>query len=180
MKIGCIIQARMGSRRLPGKMLMDLGGKPVLWHTVMRAKKIGLPVLVTVPEKDAELMAVTDNCQVGINFGPEDDVLSRYYFAAAGMGLGPSGANRGGAIMRLCGDQPLIDPDACTRVLEAFKGLDVDWCANDYHLTYPIGLGCEVFTFQALELAHREAKKDHDREHVIPGFIDIANLPPGI
>ncbi len=150
----------MGSSRLPGKMLADLGGKPVLWHTLMRAKKIGLPVILSIPEHDeAELAPVAANCQVKINLGPEDDVLARYYFAASGMALD--------AVMRLCGDQPLLDPDACARVLEVFKG-DWDWVSNDYHLTYPIGLGCEIFTFQALEQAHKEAKKEFDREHVIP------------
>ncbi len=159
MRIACLIQARMGSTRLPGKMLMDLGGKPVLWHTIMRAKQIGIPVIVSMPEKDTELSRVTDNCQVGVNYGPEDDVLARYYFAAAGNALE--------AVMRICGDQPLLDPTACTRVLMAFKGMDLDWCSNDYHLTYPIGLGCECFTFQALEQAHQEAKMEYDREHVI-------------
>ncbi len=161
MNIACIIQARMGSTRLPGKMLMDLGGKPVLWHTIMRAKKIGIPVTLAISERDdAALAPIALNCQVDRYLGPEDDVLARYYYAAIGGALD--------GVMRLCGDQPLIDPDACGRVLMAFKGMDLDWCANDYHPSYPVGLGCEVFTRAALERAHFEAKADYDREHVIP------------
>jgi spore coat polysaccharide biosynthesis protein SpsF (cytidylyltransferase family) len=160
MNIGCIIQARMGSTRLPGKMAMDIGGKPVLWHTVMRAKQIGIPVILAVPDQGSgKLIAIAANCQVDFHLGDPIDVLARYYYAALGRGLD--------AVMRLCGDQPLIDPAACRRVLEGFKG-DWDWCANDYHVTYPVGMGCEIFTFQALEQAHREAKKELDREHVIP------------
>lgn len=150
----------MGSTRLPGKMAMDLGGKPVLWHTIMRAKQIGVPVSIAIPETDQnDLIWIANNCQVGVTLGPEADVLARYYYAALGMGLD--------AVMRLCGDQPLLDPNACRRVLEGFRG-DWDWCANDYHMTYPIGLGCEIFTMQALEQAHKEATKELDREHVIP------------
>ncbi len=160
MKIGCIIQARMSSTRLPGKMMMDLGGWPVVRHTFERAKKIGLPVILAIPEHGSEdLIPLANKYEVLVSLGPEDDVLGRYYFAALGMGLD--------AVMRICGDQPLLDPAACTRVLEAFRG-DWDWVANDYHPSYPLGLGCEVFTFQALELAHKLAKKDHDREHVVP------------
>ncbi len=169
MKIGCIIQARMNSTRLPGKMLMDIGGWPVVRHTIERAKKIGIPVILAIPKASpAGLVEVANRQGIVVSEGDEADVLARYYFAARGMGLD--------AVMRLCGDQPLLDPIACQRVLDAFQTLYIDWCANDVLPSYPIGLGCEVFSFAALELAHRDAKSVHQREHVSPFIIHDKRL----
>jgi spore coat polysaccharide biosynthesis protein SpsF (cytidylyltransferase family) len=163
MRIGCIIQARMNSTRLPGKMLADLGGRPVLWHTLQRAKAIGIPVIVAMILDEAdELLPIMERCEVSVfqAYLADNDVLGRYYGAAKGAGLD--------AVMRICGDQPLLDPSAAKNVLHAFQTLYIDWCANDYHPSYPKGLGVEVFSFAALELAHQQAKKPQDREHVSP------------
>ena len=147
MRISCLIQARQNSKRLPGKINADIGGRIMLWHVVKRAEMIGLgqPDIIH-PEGFIE-------CD-------ENDVLGRYYLAARRSSLD--------AVMRITGDCPLLDPAACTRVLEAYKTGLFDYVANDIFKTYPDGLGCEVFSFAALEFAHQNATKPYDREHVTP------------
>lgn len=161
MRIGVIVQARANSTRLPRKMLADLGGRPVLWHTLQRIKTLGNPVIVAIPEHDpTDLIEIANRCQCAVSLGDEQDVLARYYYAAQGFALD--------WVVRVCGDQPLLDPAVCGLVITAIRTGLFDWVANDVKPSYPIGLGCEIFTFAALELAHKEATKPHDREHVSP------------
>ena len=141
MRIACIIQTRLNSTRLPRKIEADIGGKPMLWHVMNRAKDIGIPVLLARAEDFPHL--------------DESDVLSRYWEASSGFD----------AVMRITSDCPLIDPQACRDVLNAFGYHD--YAANDLKsLTrYPDGLGCEIFKRSALKWAHVHAKGE-DREHV--------------
>jgi spore coat polysaccharide biosynthesis protein SpsF len=146
-RIGCIIQARTGSTRLPNKINADIGGKRMIWHVINRMEKVERlhEVIVAYPE--------LWDC-------PEDDVLARYALCAR--------RNAIDAIMRVTGDCPLIDPKACQRALEAYcVGLH-DYVANDMNSTtgYPRGMGCEVFSRECLEWTHKLAKKPDDREHV--------------
>ena len=149
MRIGIIIQARNGSRRLPDKINADIGGRTMLWHVVNRAKGIvfprPIPPIVASPE--------FFECD-------EDNVLARYWLVAKRDALD--------AVMRITGDCPLLDPNACQRVLQAYQTGLYDYVANDIFKTYPDGLGCEVFSFAALEFAHQNATKPYDREHVTP------------
>lgn len=141
MRIGCIIQARLNSTRLPHKVNADIGGRPMLWHVTKRLERLE-PIVAWARDYDI----------------PQDDVLFRYVLCARDNALD--------AIMRVTSDCPLIDPNACQRVLERFLGGGYDYVANDLVQTYPDGLGCEVMTREALEYAHKHADKAYDREHV--------------
>jgi spore coat polysaccharide biosynthesis protein SpsF (cytidylyltransferase family) len=151
MRVGCVIQARTGSTRLPGKIHMLIGDKPMLWH--LETRLAALEPIFAYPEDF--------DC-------PEDDVLARYTLCARRNALD--------VIMRVTGDCPLIDPKACQRVLKAYcVGLH-DYVANDMNSTvgYPRGMGCEVFSRECLEWTHKLAEKAYDREHVSP-FMKRAN-----
>lgn len=144
MKIACIIQARLGSKRLPGKIEMDIGGWPLIRHVRERCSK-AIETRVCLPD---------------VSYEPENDVLGRYYRNATEMGLD--------AVIRVTGDCPLMAPEAITRVLCSFQTLLYDYVANDIHPTYPDGIGVECFSYAALEYAHQNATKAADREHVTP------------
>ena len=160
MRVGCIIQARLGSTRLPHKVIASIGGWPMIRHVYERMLKVGIPVVVSCPDGEGGHFR---NCQVAE--GSESDVLGRYLLTAKAFSFD--------AIMRVTGDCPLIDPEVCQRVLHLFLDQDLDYCANDLRPTYPKGMGCEVFTREALERAHQNVKQDraYDREHVTPWII---------
>ncbi len=145
MRVMAIIQARIGSKRLPGKVQMDIGGWPMIKHVTERVGKV-LPWFLAWP----------------IDGIPEDDVLARYYQVATDLALD--------GIIRVTGDCPLMAPEAITDVLGSFHSLYRvhPYIANDLIPSYPNGLGVEAFTYAALERAHREATKSYDREHVSP------------
>ena len=161
-----VIQARLGSTRLPGKVLADLNGRPMLAHVVERARAIrGVDhVLVAVPSDDC--IAIDDalrDCGALVPPGwppvPDADVLSRFAFALAGRGAE--------IIIRLTGDTPLLAPDVAEQALAAFHAQHVDYLGTTRPtLAVPDGMDVEVFTRAALETAHREATDPEDREHV--------------
>lgn len=163
-----IIQARMGSRRLPGKVLADIEGKPMvarMLDRVARARRLDEVAVATtgLPEDDA----VAALCQArGTRCvrGHPNDVLDRYHQAALATGAE--------VIVRLTGDCPLIDPevvDLCVRTyLEAEPPVDLVVNRLPWERSYPIGLDTEVFGRSALEVAWREASEPHQREHVVP------------
>ncbi len=158
MRVGCIIQARLGSTRLPKKALADIGGWPMIRHVYERMCQVGIPVVVAVPEEDEAELARYGRI-AGVQ-GDPNDVLQRYLTVAK--------IHSFDAVMRVTGDCPLIDPEACKRVLNIFNSGHYDYVANDVRPSYPDGLGCEVFTRSALEDANRWAKPQNkgDREHV--------------
>jgi spore coat polysaccharide biosynthesis protein SpsF len=167
-----IIQGRMASSRLPGKILLDIAGKPMLAHVVeraRRAKTVDLVVVATTtqPEDDAVEAYCRQN-GIAISRGSLHDVLDRFYQAAL--------AFRADVVVRLTADCPLVDPQLIDQVMEEFLRTGVDFCCNrlppPFKRTYPIGLDVEVCTFQALECAWKEAKEPHEREHVMPYLYD--------
>jgi spore coat polysaccharide biosynthesis protein SpsF (cytidylyltransferase family) len=163
MRVGCIIQARLGSTRLPRKVLADIGGWPMIRHVCERMDKVGIPVVVAAPVEDAkEISDAVSKTRVEAIRCDTNDVLQRFLLAAE--------RHQFKAIMRVTGDCPLIDPEVCQRVLHLFLDGDYDYCANDLRPSYPRGMGCEVFTREALERAHQNAKSNRsfDREHVTP------------
>lgn len=157
-----IIQARSGSSRLPGKVLMPILGTPMLVLQIERiknAKKIDAIVVATSDRPaDDTVAALAETSGVGTFRGSEKDVLGRVYLAAKEAGAS--------AVVRITGDCPLMDPRVVDEVVEQFKEKGVDYTLTPSN--YPEGLDCEVFTFAALERAYTEAKLPSEREHVTP------------
>jgi spore coat polysaccharide biosynthesis protein SpsF len=168
MKTVAIIQARMSSTRLPGKVLLDLGGRPVLERMVERvraAKTIDeIIVATTVDPSDNPIVALCQNMQVAVFRGSLPDVLDRYYKCAL--------AHKADVVVRLTGDCPLIDPELIDEVVHGLYDPLMDFSCNrlppPFSRTYPIGLDVEACTFAALEIAWHNATEKHDREHVMP------------
>lgn len=159
-----IIQARMGSSRLPGKSLAEIEGMPMLWHVVQRVKRATLVDRVvvatsTAPADDAIERMCREN-GVACHRGSENDVLDRFYHAAR--------AEKAAQVVRITADCPLIDPEVIDRVVRRFQRGDLDYASNAMVRTYPDGLDTEVFSFSALERAWHEASKTSEREHVTP------------
>ncbi len=160
--IGAIIQARMASTRLPGKVLLPLKGRPMLQFQIERLKKskmlnaIGIATS-TNPENKA-IIDLASKIGVLAYAGSEEDVLDRYYQAAKQFGFD--------IIVRLTGDCPLADPAVVDAVIEKFLADKADYTNNVDPPTYPDGFDTEVFTFAALERAWKEATAQHHREHV--------------
>jgi glutamate-1-semialdehyde aminotransferase/spore coat polysaccharide biosynthesis protein SpsF (cytidylyltransferase family)/predicted dehydrogenase len=159
-----IIQARMGSSRLPGKSLAEIEKRPMLWHVIQRVKRATLVDRVvvatsTAPADDAiETMCLENG--VACHRGSETDVLDRFYHAAR--------AEKAAQVVRITADCPLIDPEVVDRVVRRFQRGDLDYASNAMVRSYPDGLDTEIFSFSALERAWHEASKTSEREHVTP------------
>ncbi len=159
-----IIQARMGSSRLPGKVMQKIAGLPMLSHVVARARKASLLDQVII----ATSTHASDNAIAGYCFwhdiacfrGSETDVLDRYHQAA-------QHANAD-VVVRLTADCPLHDAQVIDSVIAAFGRGTFDYVSNIDPPTYPDGVDTEVFTTAALERAWREARLPSEREHVTP------------
>jgi spore coat polysaccharide biosynthesis protein SpsF len=165
-----VIQARTGSTRLPGKVLMRLCGKPVLLHIVerLRAVKSIAEVVVAIP-KDAANQALWTFCRVhGISFrgGRESDVLGRFHGAARRYGADP--------VLCITADCPLIDPGSIEKLIAMYHTGQFDYVATASGAEaegptmgrFPDGIGGECFSFAVLETAWEQAKDAQDREHV--------------
>ncbi len=160
-----VAQARMSSTRLPGKVLMDLAGRPVIDHVVDRCRRAELAdevwVATTTDPSDDVLAEHLRELDVPFVRGSLDDVLSRYVLA--------SERAEAHTVVRVTCDCPLIDPEVIDRVIEAFNEVpEVDYCSNVLVRTYPIGMDTEVFSRAALERAAVAAVAAHEREHVTP------------
>jgi len=164
MKIGIIVQARMGSTRLPGKMLTDLNGQDLLGRVVERLQMVQqsdcLIVATSTKKIDDALEKRCKELDVYCFRGSESDVLNRYYHAAAKFEID--------IIIRIPGDNPFILPSLVDKFITEWNKRSVDYLSNVLENTFPIGMHVEMFTFQSLERAFREAKKDSEREHVTP------------
>lgn len=154
----------MGSTRLPGKVLQEIGGQPMLRHVVRRTEKSKLVDKVLVATStDAADDAVADFCErenIACFRGSESDVLDRFYQAAKDF--------RPRAVVRITADCPLMDGEVVDEVINSFQTENADYASNTFFYTYPDGLDVEVFTFDALEDAWTNAAKLSEREHVTP------------
>ncbi|MGH9764062.1 MAG: cytidylyltransferase domain-containing protein, partial [Blastocatellia bacterium] len=163
-KVLAIVQARLGSSRLPKKVMMDVAGEPMLIRVIRRVKAItGVDEVVlatTSAEQDRALLDMAADYQVPAYAGSEDDVLDRFYHTAKAFGAQ--------TIVRVTGDCPLLDPEVSIRVLERFLLGDCDYASNTLKATFPDGLDTEVFSVQALTRAWQEATLKSEREHVTP------------
>lgn len=170
-----IIQARMNSSRLPGKVLMDLLGIPELIHVVRRvkqAKKVDKVIVATTDTKADD--SIEEHCirnDITCFRGSENDVLDRFYKAAISMN-----AQKYDYIVRVTADCPFIDANVIDTVIDVAIKNNVDYASNTITPTYPDGLDVEVFTFEALEYAWKNALLNSEREHVTPYLYKNADL----
>jgi spore coat polysaccharide biosynthesis protein SpsF (cytidylyltransferase family) len=162
--IAAIIQARMGSTRLPGKTMMKISGKPLLFHVIERAKRSKLIEKIIVATTDGKEDDAIEKKSVeygaSVFRGSRDDVLDRYYQAARKY--------KADVIVRITADDPLKDPEVVDKAIKSFLSGKYDYVNNFSEPTYPEGLDVEVFSFSALEKAWKEAAKPSEREHVTP------------
>lgn len=163
--IVAIIQARMGSTRLPGKVLMEVNGSSLLEIMLKRvalSNKVDQIIVATseLPQDDPIAKFCVDNGHKLFR-GSETDVLSRFYQCATQAGAS--------VIVRLTADCPLIDPTTIEKVIALYENSDVDYASNTVPpetSTFPDGSDVEVFSYDALTRAYYEAQHSHDREHV--------------
>jgi len=176
-KTVAIVQARMGSTRLPGKVMMPVAGMPMielLLERLSRARAIDIIILATSSRaRDDELSSHVEKLGYAVYRGSEDDVLDRYYQAAC--------LHKADTVVRVTGDCPLIDPALVDEVVDAYMNTGVDYASNIDPPTYPDGLDAEVFSFRALERDWKEAFTPYEREHVTPfiresGYFTVTNV----
>lgn len=192
LKIIAIIQARMGSSRLPDKVMLDICGKPMLVRVIERARMAktlsAVAVATTSDPAEEPIAQLCADMHAPCVRGNLYDVLARYHQAAVELGAD--------VIVRLTADCPLLDSGLVDEAVSAFLGHPIgggiwssvypeqtditpshpgipwDFAANrlppPFHRTYPIGLDVEICTFEALDRAWHEAKETHEREHVMP------------
>ena len=167
MKIAAIIQARISSTRLPGKVLKELpfnSGITCLEQVIRRlkkSKKIDDIVIATTEDKeDNEIVDIAKKEDVKYFRGSKENVLSRYYFAAK--------KNNIDVVVRITSDCPCIDVDITDLTIDAHINKVADYTSNSLTRTYPHGLDVEVFNFNALEEAYKNATKYYEKEHVTP------------
>jgi len=178
MKILAILQARMTSSRLPGKILKSILGKPMIYREIeriRRSRKIDALVLATSNESSDDVVeTLCKEENLTVFRGDRDDVLDRFYQAAT--------SHRGDVIVRLTGDCPLIDPQIIDHVISTYLNGAYDYVSNTLQPTYPDGLDVEVFSLSCLETAWKEAKRGFHREHVTqfivsqPGRFKMTNV----
>lgn len=164
MKVVAIVQARMGSTRLPNKVMKQIADVPMIELLLTRLAKsnqIDQIVLATsTNENNTPLVEHVQKLGYTCVRGSESDVLDRYLIAAR--------LAQADIVVRITGDCPLIDPVLVDLVIAQFKAKDVEYISNAAPATFPDGLDTEVFTMQALERTWRESQEQHDREHVTP------------
>lgn len=165
----------MSSRRLPGKVLKPILGKPMILHQIDRIQRAGLIdklVLVTSTDgSDDELATVCQDYGVSVFRGDLEDVLDRFYQAAIGANADH--------IVRLTGDCPLADPAVIDQVIQFHLDGHFDYTSNAHPPTMPDGLDVEIFRFQELENAWHATNDEYDREHVTPWIYNRAECSLG-
>lgn len=168
LRVAIIVQARMGASRLPGKPLMEVSGKPLLFHLIERLKRCrnAHEIVFAIPDKpqDTILKKYCESLGMKVVLGDEDNVLSRYGLAAGSVDCN--------LIIRVTGDCPLMDPAIIDAMIKAFflKKDKLDYLSNTLVRTFPRGLDVEIFTKSALDMALKEAKTPAEKEHVTPYF----------
>lgn len=167
-----VVQARMTSSRLPGKILKEVLGKPLLEYQIERLRKVKradqIVIATTDLPSDDPVFALSERLSVLCFRGPEDDVLGRYYGAIETY---PSKI-----VVRSTADCPLIDPNIVDAVIGLYQDGGYDYASNTLTRSFPRGLDCEVFSRKMLETALREGKKIYEREHVTPYFYQHPEL----
>ena len=164
MNIGLIIQVRVGSSRLPSKVFKKIGHKTTIKLLIDRLeplKKILNIVLATSDNhQDNKLEEFAKKNKLEFYRGPLEDVLERFYLCSKKYNFD--------VIIRVTADDPFKDPEVILKALTIFRNNNYDYVSNTIKPTYPEGIDIEIFSFRALEIAHREAKLDSERLHVTP------------
>ena len=163
--IGCIIQARMGSTRLPGKVMMEIeNGKPILYFVIKQlqyCRLIGKIIIATTTlDEDDKIIEFCNKLKIDSFRGSKNDVLDRYYKCAKQFALS--------TIVRITSDCPLIDPNVVDKGIEVFNSNLYDCVSTNYFRTFPDGIGVEVFSFNVLKYMWENAELPSEREHVTP------------
>jgi spore coat polysaccharide biosynthesis protein SpsF len=174
---GIILQARTGSRRLPGKVLADLAGRTLLGHCLWRLQATELQVIVATTDRPEDDAVAREAARYGapVFRGSENDVLSRYLGAAEAHGLTH--------VIRATADNPAVDVDAAGRVLTLQLRAHADYVIE---CGLPVGAAVEGVTTDALNRASAQTSDPYDREHVTPyvrrspGFLSLSALVPGV
>jgi spore coat polysaccharide biosynthesis protein SpsF len=164
MRTVMIVQARMTSTRLPGKVMKEVLGKPLLEYQIERLRRVKLidtaVIACTVNPADEAIVALCERLPIPFFRGPEEDVLSRYHGAAA--------VQHADAIVRVTSDCPIIDPMVIDQTIQYY--LDghgqLDYVTNAFERSYPLGMDTEILSFRALHEAFLEARDPLEREHV--------------
>lgn len=165
------IQARMGSTRLPGKVMLPIADDHVLTHDVRRvsvADHVDNVVVATSKQTADDIVArYAARAGADVHRGSESDVLGRMYDAARNADAD--------VVVRVTGDCPLVDPDTIDEVVSRVVDGDAEYAANITERTFPRGLDVEAFTFESFERVHEEATEPHHREHVTPYYREDPN-----
>ena len=170
--IGCIIQARMGSTRLPGKVMKKIDGKKsILEHVIKQlsySTKIEKIIVATtdLPEDDVIIKYLISK-KIDFFKGSSEDVLDRYFQCANEYSID--------TIVRITADNPLIDPKIVDLIVEEYEKEKYDLVTNTIYRTFPYGTEVEVFSFEILKNAWKNAKKPSEREHVTPYIRNLQN-----
>ncbi|WP_339227478.1 glycosyltransferase family protein [Oceanobacillus sp. FSL K6-2867] len=180
MKVVAIIQARMGSTRLPGKVLKKVLGRPLLSYQLERVKRSNnideILVATTDQQPDDAIVSFCQMTKIPYYTGSETDVLKRYYKAACHV--------KADIIVRLTSDCPIIDPAQIDKVIKSYLSHQhpLQFVSNTLNRTLPRGMDTEVFSFNALKKAYEKADSKLDREHVTryminnPQIFNLSNV----
>lgn len=164
MTVTAIIQARMGSSRLPGKVLKEVNGKPLLLHQIERLKTCRwidqLLIATTNDQQDNQIVEFCEKYNLAVFRGSENNVLERYYKAWEKFG--------GETIVRLTSDCPIIDAEIVDETIKYYLNNNFDYVSNTLERTFPRGLDTEVFSVDALKVSYNSAILERDKEHVTP------------
>lgn len=170
LKIIAIIQARMGSTRLPGKSMADIVGKPLLEHVIDRVKIASsldeIVVATSSKDQDLPIIHLAEKCGVKSFVGSEEDVLNRFLKAAERF--------EAAQIVRICADNPLIDPYEIDKLIEHHLKTGADYSYNNrpHPKSLPDGSGAEIVTMDVLKRVHKVATEKPHREHVTLFILD--------
>lgn len=170
MKIIATVEARMTSTRLPGKVLLDVGGQPMLAHLINRLKSVpsldGVVLATTTNQTDDVLEEFSKKIKIGCYRGSEDDVMSRVIGAAESVDAD--------IIVEITGDCPIIDPEIIEQVIRVFRENNVDYVSNAHVRSYPDGMDVQVFPLEVLKRSSVMTSDPLDHEHVT---LHIRNNP---
>ena len=165
-KVVIVVQARMKSLRLPGKVLLEVLERPLLSFLLERLKKVKnkdqIIVATTDNQEDDAIVKVCKEQLVPYFRGSVDDDLDRFLKAARLM--------KATILVRITADCPLVDPQIIEDTIDFYKSNDFDYISNTMVMTYPRGMDVEVFSLDRLEIAAKEARWQYEREHVTPYF----------